>query len=124
MMAQLIGDAVTASSTLVSTIVCSVMETTNQLMSVSRRRLEEVLSEETGSDADDCSSDNSFLILTEDHFAEELAAADDDEALDASTGVRLSHTPSVSHSCPFTSCACRACDQTPSFSLSLSDADS
>ena len=70
-MDHLIGSAVTASSSLVSSIVSSVMETTSQIVSHRLRREQEALSD-TGS-AD--SGDNQFLILTEDHFAE---LADDD----------------------------------------------
>ena len=79
-MDHLIGSAVTASSSLVNSIVCSVMETTNQLMG--RRLIEE---EEVYSEAGSTESgDNQFLILTEDHFSE-LA----DEELDQS-GVSIS----------------------------------
>lgn len=79
-MDHLIGSAVSASSSLVTSIVSSVMETTNQLMS---RRLMEEVSSEAGS----TESDNQFLILTEDHFSE-LA----DEELDPS-GVSISLSP-------------------------------
>lgn len=76
-MDHLIDSAVNASSSLVSSIVSGVMETTNQLMSRSLIVREDVCSEAGSTD----SADNQFLILTEDHFSE-LA----DEELDP-TGV-------------------------------------
>jgi hypothetical protein len=85
-MDHLIGSAVNASSSLVSSIVSGVMETTNQLMSRSLMMRAEDCSEAGSTE----SGDNHFLILTEDHFSE-LA----DEELDP-TGVCFCFMPQSS----------------------------